>query len=106
MDNNGENQNLPVDSNGEKKKLLVRIRDLRKKRAEYEAQNDIIFSERLSEPKEDRTAPLRKGSVDMWFLLWAMILLCFGIVAVLPSYVIVMVSGPLGSSISLSSNGP
>ncbi len=80
MDNNGENQNLPVDSNVEKKKLLVRIQDLRKKRAEYEAQNDIIFSERLSEPKEDRTAPLRKGSVDMWFLLWAVILICFGAV--------------------------
>lgn len=44
-------------------------------------ENDPIFSEPLTPPPPpDETAPLKKGSIDMWFLLWAMLLVCFGAV--------------------------
>ncbi|MBQ8817630.1 MAG: cell division protein FtsW [Clostridia bacterium] len=42
------------------------------------AYNDVIFSEPLTPPAEEPPKPLEKGNVDMWFLLWAMILVCFG----------------------------
>ena len=42
------------------------------------AYNDVIFSEPLTPPAEEPLKPLEKGNVDMWFLLWAMILVCFG----------------------------
>lgn len=44
------------------------------------AYNDVIFSEPLTPAPEEAPKPLVKGSVDMWFLLWAMILVCFGAV--------------------------
>ena len=30
--------------------------------------------------EKEKTAPLVKGSIDMWFLLWTLLLLCFGVV--------------------------
>ncbi len=50
------------------------------KREDKLAYNDVIFSEPLTEKAEEAPKPLVKGSVDMWFLLWAMILVCFGAV--------------------------
>ena len=45
------------------------------------ADTDVIFYEKLSGEEEiDERAPLAKGSVDMWFLLWSMLLICFGAV--------------------------
>lgn len=42
------------------------------------AYNDVIFTEPLTPAPEEEPKPLAKGNVDMWFLLWAMILVCFG----------------------------
>lgn len=44
------------------------------------AYNDVIFTEPLTPTPEEESKPLAKGNVDMWFLLWAMILVCFGAV--------------------------
>lgn len=63
-----------------KKGLKVRIGNALEKKEETAAQNDVIFYSPLKEEKVDETAPLHKGSIDMWFLLWAMLLVCFGAV--------------------------
>ena len=47
-------------------------------REEKLAYNDIIFSEPLTPAVEQPPRPLEKGNIDMWFLLWSMILVCFG----------------------------
>ena len=64
----------------EKRSLKVRINSLVLRNEERREYNDAIYTEKLTEEKIDTAKPLQKGSVDMWFLLWAMILLCFGIV--------------------------
>ena len=48
------------------------------KREEKLAYNDVIFKEPIHPEPEETPKPLVKGSVDMWFLLWSMILVCFG----------------------------
>lgn len=64
-----------------KRKLKVRISDAMQEREERMAVNDVIFYEKLGgEEPDDETKPLTKGSVDMWFLLWSMLLVCFGAV--------------------------
>ena len=42
------------------------------------AENDIVFREPLTPVPEEAPRPLVKGSVDTWFMLWAMVLVCFG----------------------------
>ena len=49
-------------------------------REEKLAYEDVIFKEPLHPIPEEKPKPLSKGNVDMWFLLWSMILVCFGIV--------------------------
>ena len=78
--NDEQNQNLPAFDSEEKKTLKVRIKNALLKREDDMAANDVIFSEKLTKQKEDETKPLVKGSIDMWFLLWAMLLICFGVV--------------------------
>ena len=79
-----QNQDLPVFDVEEpqaKRTLKIRIKEAQKKKEEDAAINDVIFYEKLTpDIPEDETAPLKKGSVDMWFLLWAMLLICFGAV--------------------------
>ena len=77
-----ENQAMPSFNNAEKKenKLKVKINSLVEKKEEKREYNDAIYYEKITEEKLDTAKPLKKGSVDMWFLLWSMILLCFGIV--------------------------
>ena len=57
--------------------------ELSEKREEKLERNDPIYLEPLK-PKavevQEGRAPLCKGAVDKWFLLWSMMLLCFGIV--------------------------
>lgn len=53
------------------KKALVARED----RLAYE---DVIFTEPLTPAPAEAPKPLAKGNIDMWFLLWAMILVCFG----------------------------
>ena len=68
----------------EKETGLVKrkIRELRENRADFIERNDPIYTEPLTPVKEEQegTAPLCRHGVDKWFLLWAMMLLCFGIV--------------------------
>ena len=45
------------------------------------ADNDVIFQEPLKPaPPPDESVPLKRGGIDMWFLLWAMLLIGFGAV--------------------------
>ena len=67
-------------SKKEKRSLKVKINALVQRNEEKREYNDAVYSEKLTVEKLDTAKPLQKGSVDMWFLLWAMILLCFGIV--------------------------
>lgn len=53
------------------KRALVR-------REEKLAYNDVVFTEPLTAVPEEPPKPLVKGTVDMWFLLWSMVLVCFG----------------------------
>ena len=73
-----KNKKRKKNENREKKK--VKVTSLAERNEAKREHNDAIYYEKLTEEKPDITKPLQKGSVDMWFLLWAMILLCFGIV--------------------------
>lgn len=71
---------LPVDTS----KQGV-VADIRKKlnkilidRDEKLTKRDIVFREPLTPMPEEEPQPLTKGPIDMWFLLWSMILICFG----------------------------
>ena len=80
MKNERENQNLPENMPEKKPKLKVKINNALMKKEEQAARDDVIFYSPLKEEEIDETAPLHKGSIDMWFLLWAMLLICFGAV--------------------------
>ena len=54
------------------------ISDALDRRAERLAENDVVFKEPLTPAPAEEKKPLVKGNVDTWFLLWAMILVCFG----------------------------
>ncbi len=59
--------------------MMEKLSDIRAKQEEKRIALDPVFSEPLTpEPPVDESAPLKKGSVDTWFLLWAMLLVCFG----------------------------
>ena len=81
-----EDQGIPsfnnAENNVEKKEsgIKVKINSLVEKKEEKREYKDAIYYEKITEEKLDTAQPLKKGSVDMWFLLWSMILLCFGIV--------------------------
>ena len=75
-----ENKKRDKTSKKEKKKSKITITSLVQRNEEKREHNDAIYYEKLTEQKADTAQPLQKGSVDMWFLLWSMILLCFGIV--------------------------
>ena len=80
MENENENQNLPEESPKKRSGLKVKINNALVKKEEKAARDDVIFYAPLKEEKVDESAPLHKGSIDMWFLLWAMLLICFGAV--------------------------
>ena len=63
-----------------KKRTRVKSTSLAERNEARREYKDAIYYEKITEEKPDITKPLQKGSVDMWFLLWSMILLCFGIV--------------------------
>ena len=54
------------------------IENALERRAERQAENDIIFSEPLTPVPEEAPKPLTRGNVDMWFLFISMVLICFG----------------------------
>lgn len=54
------------------------VRNALARREENLAYNDVVFKEPITPEPEEAPKPLVKGNVDMWFLLWSMILVCFG----------------------------
>ena len=91
MDNEKDNQTAPAEDKTnevkvqvikeKKQNLAVRaINDYRRKKQEEAEINDIIFKEPISALPEEKPQPLRRGSVDMWFFIWATMLICFGAV--------------------------
>lgn len=79
-ENKDQSSNLPEQKN-QQRSLTDRLRASRQEHALRRLENDAVFREPLtSEPIPDERAPLMKGSIDMWFLLWAMLLVCFGAV--------------------------
>ena len=59
---------------------LTRVREDRQSR---KRDRDVIFHEPLTPaPPVDETAPLARGSIDTWFLLWAMLLIALGLIDV------------------------
>ena len=70
-------EELPPFENEAKKVRVSSLAERNERRREYK---DAIYYEKITEEKLDTAKPLKKGGVDMWFLLWSMVLLCFGIV--------------------------
>ena len=74
-------RNLPAEKEKTHHTLSHGIEKYREKQEVKRAENDVVFREPLTPaPQADETAPLSRGSIDMWFLLWAMLLVCFGAV--------------------------
>ena len=73
-------ENMPEEAKAKKGKLKLKINNALQKREEDAANNDVIFYSPLKEGEKDESAPLHKGSIDMWFLLWALLIICFGVV--------------------------
>ncbi len=61
-------------------KLASLLKEKSEKAAQRRADNDVIFSQPLHSVPADEPKPLVRGSVDTWFLLIAMLLVCFGAV--------------------------
>lgn len=73
--------NLPASSDESSSALKRKMTQIKQKREQKLIEEDAVFSEPLTPaPIPDESAPLRRGSVDRWFLLWAMLLVCFGAV--------------------------
>ncbi|MBQ8850410.1 MAG: cell division protein FtsW [Clostridia bacterium] len=80
-DQNTEEQKLPLEKEKNNKSITEKLKNIGEKVTERRLERDSVFVEPLTPTKKpDETAPLKKGSIDMWFLLWAMILVCFGAV--------------------------
>lgn len=78
MENKDENQSLPVQIENKKEKS-IRIKAQRvAEKEEWDAAHDVVFYEKLTEESVDETAPLKKGGIDVWLLVWAIFLSCFG----------------------------
>lgn len=54
------------------------VKEALRRREERLAINDVVFEEPLTPAPPEKPQALVKGSIDMWFLLWAMALICFG----------------------------
>lgn len=82
--NEAQKQTLPTEANEKKvssrRGIRYKVDQAIARKEEKAAATDSIFSEKLTPTPIDETKPLRRGSVDMWFLLWAMLLICFGAV--------------------------
>ena len=78
---NDQKRNLPETENSKKGFLTAERDALRHRRAVRKEETDVIYHEPLTAPTPvDERAPLTRGGVDLWFLLWAMLLLCLGAV--------------------------
>ena len=81
---NDQNQNMPEPRSHflteTKNKIKIKLRESGEEAKIRRAETDVIFQEPLHPGPEEPSRPLARGSVDMWFLLWAMLLVCFGAV--------------------------
>ncbi len=81
---NDQNRNTPEERSNflveGKKKIKIKLRERGEVAEVRRIENDVIFHEPLHPVPEEPPRPLVRGSVDMWFLLWAMLLVCFGAV--------------------------
>ncbi len=59
-------------------KVKGKVKQALVKREEKLAYDDVVFYEPLTPAPAEPEKPLTKGTPDMWFLLWAMVLVCFG----------------------------
>ena len=77
-----QEQNMPRKIEKDNKlKLTEKVKDIGNRVSDWRQEKDAVFYEPLTpKPKADETVPLKKGSIDMWFLLWAMLLVCLGAV--------------------------
>jgi len=84
MQKNKDKQNkdaLPEEVKDKKQNRAMQfVRELREKRAVDAAENDVIFSEPITPVPEEKPVALHRGNIDVWFLIIALILICFGIV--------------------------
>ncbi len=82
--NNDQNRENPVPHHTElidpKTKRELRRIEREKTADQKRAENDVVFREVLHPAPEEPPKPLVRGGVDMWFLLWALLLVCFGAV--------------------------
>ena len=80
-DNNAEKHNLPSENEKKNNGLTEKVKSIVQNASERRLEKNVVFSEPLTPAERpDETAPLRKGGIDMWFLLWSMILVCLGAV--------------------------
>ena len=81
---NDQNRNTPEERSNflveSKNKIKIKLRERGEMAEVRRAETDAIFHEPLHPTPEEPPRPLARGSVDMWFLLWAMLLVCFGAV--------------------------
>lgn len=81
IDNGTEINDYKKDDSDKKQNRAVKIiNDYRLRREIKAADTDVIFREPVSAQPEEPPKPLHKGSIDMWFFLWATMLICFGAV--------------------------
>ncbi len=86
MENEIEKQAAPSEAisdaaDSPKKNTAIRIiNDYRRKKEIEAADNDIIFRETITPQPEEKPQPLRRGNIDIWFFIWAVMLICFGAV--------------------------
>ncbi len=73
-----QKRNLPEVSS--KETVGQKLTRLRSRQKEALLERDSVFTEPLTPVTVDERAPLRRGSMDVWFLIWAMLLVCLGAV--------------------------
>ena len=81
MKKKDKEQKLPVENEKKNISITEKVKDAERRITEWNTQRNAVFAEPLTPPeKPDERAPLKKGGIDMWFLLWSMILVCLGAV--------------------------
>ncbi len=73
-----ENQDLPSLPSKIKRNVKSTVKRALTAREQKLAYEDVIYYEPLTPAAPEEQKPLMKGAPDMWFLLWAMVLVCFG----------------------------
>lgn len=61
-----------------KARVKTEVKDALERREQKLINNDPVFSETLTPKEPEKPGKLIKGNIDTYFLIWAMVLLCFG----------------------------